>query len=442
MKEARAGGKQEGRYQRGNRELSRDDSCLRIMPLHGLIGSQNGGGLAVIHTWFAKAGLALLLLALTTTQGQAQSLDSADIDAFQVADQVGTRDSYQAYLNRFPNGIFRVVAQERVRPPLLTDLLPRLSPRSQWPRPSQKVWEEAWNRVRASDTEAGYLEYLSIQTPNNFKRPGEDVAVTRYEELTQLHAASVPATVSCAIKEADPKVAIPFKVERSVPQKAIDEGDSAIIRGYHVVSPSGRPLAYVTLFSSSPIYVESNRNLAMQMGFYPARRNCVNVAARYAFGPIYILDQGDGGTITDSRPTREKSIGLLAIDGGAYEINLPADKALLADIPAVPEQREQVWRLQRWSSFPVLVNVLDHEGQPKALMVDGLIMIPSGCPGMKLRFSAPDDPDPYHELFGRPKWSGPPLSGKFKIALSLAYDGPAIPRVTGPPPNCSTKKPS
>jgi len=396
----------------------------------------------VKHNSFAKFGLAALLLGVCISESHAQPINSADVDAFQIADQAGTREAYQSYLDAFPTGIFHVVAQERARPPLLTDLLPRLSPERQSAKPSQKVWEEAWNRVRASDTEAGYLEYLSLKAPKNFKRPGEDVALARYEELTQLHAASVPATVSCSIKEADSKVFIPFKIERSVPQKAIDEDESAIIRGYHVVSPSGRPLAYVTLFSSSPIYVESNRNLAMQMGFYPARRNCVNVAARYAFGPIYLLNQGDSGTITDSRPTREKSIGLLAIDGGAYEINLPADKALLADLPAVPEQREQVWRLQRWSSFPVLVNVLDHEGQPKDLMVDGLIMVPSGCPGMKLRFSAPDDPDPYHELFGRPKWSGPPLSGKFKIALSLAYDGPAVPRVVSPPPECSTKKPS
>ncbi|MCA3692560.1 hypothetical protein [Aquidulcibacter sp.] len=427
--------------------MSRDDSCLRIMPLHGLIGSQNGGGLAVIHTWFAKAGLALLLLALTTTQGQAQSLDSADIDAFQVADQVGTRDSYQAYLNRFPNGIFRVVAQERVRPPLLTDLLPRLSPRSQWPRPSQKVWEEAWNRVRASDTEAGYLEYLSIQTPNNFKRPGEDVALARYEELTQLHAASVPATVSCSIKEADPKVAIPVKIESSFPQKAIDRGESAIIRGYHVVSPNGLPLAYVTLFSTSPLYLDWNRNLAMQMGFYPARRNCVNVAARHMFEPRYRLlfgdwDYGDEGKIKDSRPTREKSIGLLAIDGGAYEINLPADKALIADLPPVPKDRNQIWRFQIWSNIPIFVNVLDGAGQPQNLLVEGLILVPSGCQSFRLRFSAPDNPAPYAESYKKMTWNGQPLSGKFKIALSLAYDGPAIPRVTGPPPNCSTKKPS
>lgn len=402
----------------------------------------------MIRTWFARAGLAFLLLSLATTNSQAQFIDAADVEAFQVADQAGTRKAYQAYLDTFPSGVFRVVAQERARPPLLTDLLPRLSTaRPQWGRPSQKVWEEAWIRVRTSDTEAGYLEYLSIKTPNNFKRPGEEVALARYEELTQLHAASVPTNVSCATKEADPKVSIPFKPKGSFPQKAVDNFESAIIRGYHVVAPNGVPLTYVTSFSTSPLYLEWNKDLAMQMGFYPARRNCVNVAARYMFEPRYRLfvgdwDYGDEGKIKDSRPTREKSIGLLAIDGGAYEISLPPDRALIADLPPVPKDRDQIWRFQMWSDIPILVNVLDRDGQPQNLLVEGLILVPSGCPSFRLRFSAPDDPAPYVELYKKMTWNGQPLSGKFKIALSVVYDGPAIPKVASPPPNCSSKKPS
>jgi len=396
---------------------------------------------------FAKLGLAALFFGLTMGDSQAQPINSADVDAFQVADQAGTREAYNGYLDAFPTGVFSVVARERARPALLTDLLPRMAPEK--PKRGKaaqeeldQVWQEAWDRVKASDTEAGYLEYLTVRVPSKLKRPGEDLAFARYLELTEQTVSSISTPVSCTVPEADPKVITPFKFERSVPDEAIKNFASGIIRGHHIVSPTGQPLGYATSFASSPYFLDSNKTLAMQMAFSPARRKCVNTAARFSFGPNYILGEDSDGTITDSRPMEQASLGLIEANGRVYTISLLADQALFVDLPPVPSDRERVWRLRTSADFPLLINVLDHEGQPKNLWIDGYIPAPTGCPGLRVRFSAPDNPDPYYKLYGRPPKGGPPISGKFKIVLTTAYDGPAIPKLGNPRPICSAEKPS
>lgn len=396
---------------------------------------------------FAKFSLAVLFLGLSISDGHAQAINSADVDAFQVADQAGTRDAYQGYLDAFPTGVFSVVARERARPALLTDLLPRMTPDKPKRGKSAKeeldqIWQEAWDRVKASDTEAAYHEYLSVKVPVKLKRPGEDLAFARYLELTEQTVSSISTAVSCTVPEADPKIITPFKIERSVPDEAVKNFASGIIRGYHIVSPTGQPIGYVTSFASSPYYLESNKTLAMQMAFSPARRKCVNTATRFSFGPNYILGEDSDGTITDSRPTEQESLGLIEANGRVYTISLLADQALFVDLPPVPSDRERVWRLQTSADFPLLINVLDHEGNPKNLLIDGYIPAPTGCPGLRVRFSAPDNPDPYYKLYGRPPKGGPPISGKFKIVLTTAYDGPAIPKLGAQPPTCSAEKPS
>lgn len=398
------------------------------------------------HNSFAKFGLAALLVGVCFSESHAQPINSADVEAFQVADQAGTREAYQRYLDAFPTGLFSIVARERVRPALLADLLPRMAPLKPKGGKSaeeelDQVWQEAWDRVKASDTEAGYHEYLSIKAPAKLKRPGEDLALARYLELSEQNLSSIPSAVSCAIPEIDPKVTIPFKIERSIPNEALENSASGIIRGYHIVSPTGQPMGYVTSFASSPYYVESNKALAMQMGFSPARRKCVNIAARFSFGPNYRIGEQGDGTIKDSRPTEPESLGRIEADGRVYTISLLADQALYVDLPSVPADRDMVWRLRTSADFPLLVNVLDHEGKPKDLLIDGYIPAPSGCPGLRLRFSAPDNPDPYYKLNGRPPKGGPPISGKFKIAINTAYDGPAIPKLANQPPTCSTGNP-
>lgn len=398
------------------------------------------------HNLFAKFGLAAVLVGVCISESHAQPINSADVDAFQVADQAGTREAYQNYLDAFPTGLFSIVARERVRPALLADLLPRMAPLKPTRGKSAKeeldqVWQEAWDRVKTSDTEAAYHEYLSIKAPAKLKRPGEDFALARYLELSEQNLSSVPSAVSCAIPETAPKVTIQFKIERSIPDEAIRNFASGIIRAYHIVSPTGQPMGYVNLFASSPYYLEANKRLAMQMGFSPARRKCVNTAARFSSEFIYTIDPNNGGIIMDSRPTEPESLGRIEADGRVYTISLLPDRALYVDLPSVPSDRDMVWRLRTSADFPLLINVLDHEGKPKNLLIDGYIPAKSGCPGLRLRFSAPDNPDPYYKLYGRPPKGGPPISGKFKIALNTAYDGPPIPKLGNQPPTCSTGNP-
>ena len=398
------------------------------------------------HNPFAKFGLAALMVGLCISESHAQPINSADVEAFQIADQAGTRAAYQSYLDAFPAGVFSIVAHERVRPALLTDLLPRMAPEKPKRGKSAKeelehVWQEAWDRVKASDTEAAYQEYLSIKAPAKFTRPGEDFAFARYLELSEQNLSSIPSAVTCAVPEIGPKVTIPFKIERSFPDEAIRNFASGIIRAYHIVSPTGQPIGYVTSFASSPYYLEPNKRLAMQMGFSPARRKCVNTAARFPSEYVYTIDANNGGIITDSRPTEQESLGLIEANGQVYTISLLADQALYVDLPSVPPDRDMVWRLRASADFPLLINVLDHEGKPRNLLIDGYIPAQSGCPGLRLRFSAPDNPDPYYKLYGRPPKGGPPISGKFKIALNTAYDGPSIPRLGNQAPICSTGNP-
>ncbi len=395
---------------------------------------------------FAKFSLAVLFLGLSISDGHAQAINSADVDAFQVVDQVGTREAYNGYLDAFPTGVFSVVARERARPALLTDLLPRMAPEK--PKRGKaaqeeldQVWQEAWDRVKASDTEAGYLEYLTVRVPSKLKRPGEDLAFARYLELTEQNLSSISTTVSCAVPEVGPKVIIPFNIKRSIPDEAIKNLASGIIRGYHIVSPTGQPIGYVTSFASSPYYLESHKTLAMQMAFSPARRKCVNTAVRFSMELIYTLEPHSGGVILDSRPTEQESLGRIEADGRLYTISLLADQALYVDLPSVPLDRDRVWYLRTSADFPLLVNVLDHQGKPKNLLIDGYIPARTGCPGLRLRFSAPNNHDPYYKLYGRPPKGGPPISGKFKIALTTAYDGPAIPKLGNQPPICSTGNP-
>lgn len=233
---------------------------------------------------FAKFSLAVLFLGLSISDGHAQANNSADVDAFQVADQAGTRDAYQGYLDAFPTGVFSVVARERARPALLTDLLPRMTPdkpkRGKSARSElDQVWQEAWDRVKASDTEAGYLEYLSIRGPAYIVRPALRDAMSRYYELAEGNAASVPTGLACNVPNRDVKRLTNFSIERAYPEKAIAAGLQGTIDGFHIVASTGKVLGFLITHVTEPAFYVPVTNEAMNMSFSPARRNCLNVAS-------------------------------------------------------------------------------------------------------------------------------------------------------------------
>ncbi len=68
------------------------------------------------HIPFAKSVFAALVLCLCSAEGHAQTVKPSDVETFQLADKVATREAYQGYLDAFPNGVFSVVARERARP--------------------------------------------------------------------------------------------------------------------------------------------------------------------------------------------------------------------------------------------------------------------------------------------------------------------------------------
>lgn len=388
------------------------------------------------HILFAKIGLAAFFLGICITEGHTQTINSADVDAFQVADQAGTRDAYQGYLDVFPNGVFSVVARERTRPALLADLLPRMAPEKPKRGKSAKeeldqVWQEAWDRVKASDTEAGYLEYLSIKVPVKRKRPGEFEALARYLELSEQQASSVPTNLSCATPEVYAKAVTSFEVAGSFPQSAIDEMTTGLILGYHVVSPSGRQLGFVISFASSNLFVESTYSRAMDISFSPARNRCMNAPSRVPFYLSFWVDEFGWLGIKDSRPTQAEPVGQLEADVGIQEVELPADQAILVDLPAVPADRDRIWQLQGRAKFPFKVNVFNENGKEQEVFTNNYFTGNSGCSAARLRVSAPNVVDEK----GRVQ-AGAAYSGKIKLVLSTAYDGARIPGARSPKRLC------
>jgi hypothetical protein len=390
----------------------------------------------VNHIPFAKAVLAVILLCLCITESHAQTVQPSDIEAFQLADLVGTREAYQGYLDAFPNGVFSVIARERVRPPLLTDLVPRLAAPEQKKKKidqadAKRAWQEAWDRVAASDTEAGYLEYLSITEPLGVDRPNAGVALTRYLELTERNVGTVPSGMSCDVPDRDVSKKVLFAVERAYPQSAIAEGIDGIVIGHHVISPSGKSLGFVIKFATHKSFIDSVGIEAMRMTFSPARKNCVTIASRYALTVAFST------TFVHGQHGPLPSIGqigsiMLPPDAGLFEIKVPVDRAIFIDLPAVPADRDRVWQLLGSADPSVRVDVFKSNGQKQDIVTGSYFLGQSGCPGFLLRLYIPPK-----QGASKTKSDRAPTFKTVQLKLSTAYDGPNLRTSNSAPISCN-----
>jgi hypothetical protein len=253
---------------------------------------------------------------------------------------------------------------------------------------AKRAWQEAWDRVEASDTEAGYLEYLGITEPLGVDRPSAGVALRRYLELTERNAATVPTGVVCDVPDRDAEKKVLFAVERAYPQSAIAEGIDGIVIGHHVIAPSGKNLGFVVTFATHKSFIDSVGIEAMRMTFNPAHKNCVSIASRYALTVVFSasFDHGQHGPLP--------SIGqigsiMLPPDAGLFEITVPVDRAIFIDLPAVPADRDRVWQLLGRTDPSVRVDVFKINGQKQDIVTGSYFLGQSGCPGFLLRLYIP-----------------------------------------------------
>lgn len=396
----------------------------------------------MIKKTLSTAALSLLLSCLCVSGSYAQEISLSDVDAFQKADATGTREGYQAYLDAFPNGIFKPVAVERARPAILTNLLPRMLPvAAKGGRRDEKdinlAWNEAWDRVRTSDTEAGYLEYLSTYRLTHSKRPGEDVALARYLELSERTISLVPASVTCAVPVAQPIQFNGAVFDKAYPQFALDRNTTGAVLGEQLVSPTGSPLGMVVKFATHDVFVNAVSRSSKQMWFGPARKKCVNVTERFSFEVTFVLDEKKSKASKDTRPNELELIRQLQADTGVQGFDLPADRALLIDLPATPLDRLRVWQIQVNARFPVRFDVYDSAGMKQSVLSDGYVVSHPQCQSQRLRVSAPDVRDRAGRILPHKAYSGP-----VKLTVSTAYDSTYFSNIGNPIPNCTVEKPT